>query len=84
MWVKISLSRSKDERSKDLEKFCDHLTRLIPGIKIKKEDGGPDELPAILISERLKFRTVPAGTEIDPFIQALAASDPNDIEIPAN
>jgi hypothetical protein len=43
--VKISLLRSKDERSKDLEKFCDHIARLIPNIKIKKEDGGPNEMP---------------------------------------
>ena len=81
--VKISLSRSKSERSKDLEKFCDHLTRLIPDIKIKKEDGGPDELPAILISERLKFHAAPAGTEIDPFIQALVGLDSNNLKIPA-
>lgn len=81
--VKISLLRSKNELGQDLENFCDHLSRLIPDIKIKKDDGGPDELPAIIVSERLKFRAVPTGTEIEAFIQALVGLDSNGLEIPA-
>jgi glutaredoxin len=82
--VKITLLRSKDDRSRDFEHFCDHLTRLIPDIKIKKEEGGQDQLPALLIGERLKFNAIPAGTEIDPFIQALIGLDSTDPQIPAS
>ena len=80
--VKIRLLRSKDERGGDLEKFCDRLTELIPDIHIRKEDAGTNEIPSILITERLKFCAVPMGTEIGPFIRALIGLGSNGLSLP--
>jgi hypothetical protein len=64
------------------KKFCDNLSHLVPGIKIKKGGDSPKEPPQIVIGDRLRYQTVPAALELQPFLEALAAigSDPPKVD----
>jgi hypothetical protein len=67
----ITCLRSEHEQSRPIEEFCDFLGRQVPKISVKKETAESDEMPAILIQDRLFYQAVPSGTEIGPFIDAL-------------
>jgi len=72
--VTISLINSAHEQHKAFEVFCNNLSHLLPYINISaNRDGSPGDPPQILIGERLRFQAVPAGHELQPFLEALAA-----------
>ena len=70
--IALELIADGSEPSKPLMRFCDELTDLSSGIKIKKRASDSDtELPAILVGSRLKYQAVPLGPELGPFLEAL-------------
>ena len=73
--VQIGLIESNHIKSPTLRQFCDRLTQLVPKIIVIKEDGDPDEVPAIRIHNGLRYQAVPSGTEVAPFIEALMMLD---------
>ena len=73
--IQIELIETAHEKSIKIRQFCDRLVQLVPKIRVKKEEGDPDEVPAIRIHDRLRYQTVPSGTEIGPFIEALQLKD---------
>ncbi|MGD8880445.1 MAG: thioredoxin family protein [Desulfobacterales bacterium] len=75
--VRIGLVESDHEKSRTIKQFCDRLTQLVPKIRVKKEDGDLDEIPAIKIHTGLRYQAVPSGTEVAPFIEALKMLDPS-------
>ncbi len=75
--IQIKCLRTDHEQSDPIEQFCDNLGKEVPKIRIQKETGDSDEMPAIQIHAGLSYQAVPSGTEIAPFVEALqmAASE---------
>jgi hypothetical protein len=76
--ITISLIESEHINFSRFKEFCDNLSRLVPGIRVKKDGDSPQKPPQIVISDRLRYQTVPSGHELQPFLESLAAisSDP--------
>ena len=73
--IDLELIADGSEQAKPLAQFCDELTGMGSGIKIKKR--APDsnaEGPAILVGSRLKYQAVPLGPELKPFLEAIDRS----------
>ena len=71
----IGLARSEHTNSNLFYEFCDNLTRLAPKIKISKMEADRRDPPQILIGSSLRYQAVPAGYELPPFLEALAAHE---------
>ncbi len=79
--VTIGLVSSQHASSKLFYEFCDDITRLVPKIKISKVEAEPQDPPQILIGSRLRYQAVPAGYELPPFLEALAAHESGSLNI---
>jgi hypothetical protein len=73
--IQIEFIQTDHEKSAAMRQFCDRLAKLAPKIIVKNEEGDPDEVPAIQIHDGLRYRAVPKGTEMAPFIEALMMLD---------
>lgn len=51
---------------------------MLPAIRINAEQGSPDGLPSMLLAEGLRYRALPSGNELAPFLEALKAVSGND------
>jgi len=79
--VTIGLVKSEHTCSNLFYKFCDDLTRLAPKIKISKMEADPQDPPQILIGSSLRYQAVPAGHELPPFLEALAAHESGSLNV---
>jgi len=70
--IQISLLMTEDKRSREINEFCENLTRFAPKISVVKEDGESNEAPAIDIGHALRYHAIPLGTELEPFLDALS------------
>jgi hypothetical protein len=75
---------TEDERSKQFGEFCDHLTRLAPMVRVVREEGEPNEVPAIQIRPGLGYHAIPLGTELEPFLEALVVCDEKSYRVPVS
>lgn len=73
--IQIEFLETDHEKSPAMRQFCDELVQRVPKILIKREQGDPDEIPAIQVHNGLRYQAVPAGTEVGPFIEALQLID---------
>ncbi|MGB5617269.1 MAG: hypothetical protein WBM78_10540, partial [Desulfobacterales bacterium] len=80
--VTIGMRLTDDPRSRDIEGFCDLLLRLVPKIKIRREEATAESLPAILVGPGLSFCGVPSHNELAPFIKALAFLNAGKTDLP--
>ncbi|MGD8338158.1 MAG: hypothetical protein PVI34_04180 [Desulfobacterales bacterium] len=80
--VTIGMRLTDDPRSRDIEGFCDLLLRLVPKIKIRREEATAESLPAILVGPGLSFCGVPSHNELAPFIEALAFLNAGKTDLP--
>ncbi len=74
--ITIRFRPSQDRRSDDMGKFCENLTRIAPKIKVVLEKEETESLPAIVIGPGLRFVGIPGGSDLAPFLEALALLDP--------
>ena len=76
--VTISRVDSEHPQNKAFKAFCDNLNKLVPKIKITKDNDLPELPPQIMIGKGLRYQAVPAGHELQPFLEALISlnSDP--------
>ena len=76
--ITISLIESEHPNYPAFKNFCDNLSGLVPGVRVKKDGESLKDPPQIVIDNRLRYQTIPAGHELQPFLEALAAtsSDP--------
>jgi len=83
--IHISLLITEDQRSKEFEDFCENFIRLAPRIQVAREEGEPDEVPAIRIGDTLRYHAIPLGKELSPFLDALPVSGgrASSISVPA-
>ncbi|MGW8187146.1 MAG: hypothetical protein ACWGNK_07760 [Desulfobacterales bacterium] len=80
--VTIGMRLTDDPRSRDIEEFCALFHRLVPKIRIRREEATAASLPAILVGPRLSFCGVPSHNEMAPFIEALAFLHAGKTELP--
>jgi glutaredoxin len=73
--IQIELIESDHEKSPAIREFCDKIVQMVSKVRVKKEEGDPDDVPAIRIHKGLRYQAIPAGTEIRPFIEALQLRD---------
>lgn len=67
--IEIRLIVTEDKRSKSFREFCENLSRLAPKVKIRREK--EEGLPGIRIGKSLIFQMIPAGMELQPFLEIL-------------
>ena len=79
--ITIGLIDSQHASQDLFHEFCDNLIRLVPKIKISKVEAGPQDPPQILIGSRLRYQAVPAGYELQPFLETLVAHESNSVKI---
>jgi hypothetical protein len=82
--IKLNLNLTKDDRSETLNEFCKELSELAPEISVKKNTENDSNAPSIQAGKRLVFHGAPAGTELKPFLEILAALDKNSAHIAEN
>ncbi|MEZ4527273.1 MAG: thioredoxin family protein [Desulfobacterales bacterium] len=72
--IGLRLLSTGDSRTAELKQFCDILSECAPGIRILTETAAEQgELPFIEIRPSLRYRAVPLGRELGPFLEALEA-----------
>jgi len=70
--VQLKLHLTNDKRSDQLRMFCNELSVLTEKIDIAENWKDSAELPHIEVIKNLQYFAVPAGHELDPFLEALA------------
>ena len=73
--IAIGLVDSKHPQNEAFKAFGDNLNKLVPRIKIAKEDGSSESPPQMVIGNGLRYQAVPTGHEMQPFLEALLALD---------
>ena len=73
--IEIGVIETNHQQSRSISRFCNTLSQLVPKIRIKQEEGGSNELPAIRVHRGLIYHAVPSGAEIGPFIESLQMLD---------
>jgi len=71
--ITIGLVDSEHPHYKAFNEFCDNLSQLVPGIKIAKDGESPKQPPQIVIGNGLRYQALPAGHELQPFLETLIA-----------
>ena len=71
--VAIVLHRGGHKTDELFSDCCNTLARLVPAIHISVERGDPDEPPVMVLADRLRWRALPSGNELPPFLAALKA-----------
>lgn len=70
----IRLKTTSDSRTADFERFFGEFAEYSGNTRIIREEGGEDELPAILVSPSLTYHALPHDRELAPFLDILANS----------
>lgn len=73
--IRIGLILTEDDRSKQVQAFCEDLSRLAPGVRIEKEQKDGEHAPEINIGQNISYQAVPLGKELAPFLGALGGRD---------
>lgn len=73
--VEIVAPRGADARGAELRRFCEELGRHVPRLKVRTASADDDRTPAIRIGRSIRYRAVPLGAELAPFLDALAWHD---------
>ena len=80
--IKLMLFESKHEKNKEFVFFCEKLNQLVPQIQFVKAEGDSQGAPMIDIGNGIRYHAIPNGTELEPFLEALAFNDASAINIP--
>ncbi|MEA1866599.1 MAG: thioredoxin family protein, partial [Thermodesulfobacteriota bacterium] len=73
--IRIGLIRAEDDRSRQIQKFCEDFSRLAPGVRIEREENDGKQAPKINIGENISYQAVPMGRELVPFLDVLGCRD---------
>lgn len=71
--IQITLAAGKDDTSLVLSDFCDQLVQHAPPITVHRKRPEKDgDLPAIILSARVRYHAAPWGPELPHFLSFLA------------
>ena len=73
---KVLLAAGPGAAAQQLAEFCNRFSQLVSGLKIQQATDDPFRAPAIIIGrhQNIAYQAVPAGKELEPFLEALAIS----------
>lgn len=74
--TRLRLATTADPRSAELSEFCRRLSVWMPQVSVLREEGADLPYPLLLLPNGIRYMGVPAGTEVEPFIEALAPTPP--------
>ena len=80
--IKLTLFETEHEKNTEFLSFCEKLSQLVPQIQLIKADGDPHSAPMIGIGYGIRYQAIPVGTELEPFLEALAFDDSSKKNIP--
>ncbi len=63
----IELTITPDERSRAFQAFCEHLSRLVPKVRIKTKNEPDTAFPEIRI-ENVRYQAIPSGKALESFL----------------
>jgi glutaredoxin len=69
--VRIGMALTDDPRSLKIREFCTRLNVVAPLVMIEGVDKDDEGLPFIQIHKQIKFKGVPQGRELLPFLNAV-------------
>jgi len=75
--VQLKLCLTNDKRSEQLRVFCNELSGLTEKINVEENWKDSAEPPHIEVSKNLQYFAIPAGHELDPFLETLAFKSDN-------
>jgi glutaredoxin len=80
----ISKSLTDDPRSAQISDFCTLLNEVAPLVTVSKADDADDGRPFIQIQKQIKYKGVPQGRELLPFLNVIYGreSDANQMDTP--
>ncbi|MFH0996988.1 MAG: thioredoxin family protein [Pseudomonadota bacterium] len=70
--IRLRLVKTRHEGSRSLEDFCKVLQKTAPKIHIVHEKDESDVPSELRIHSRIRYRSVPLGRELVPFLEALS------------
>jgi hypothetical protein len=70
--IRLRLVKTRHEASQALEGFCMVLQKAAPKIHVVHEKDESDAPPELRIHSRIRYRAVPLGRELVPFLEALS------------
>ena len=70
--IRLHLVKTRHEASQSLEGFCMVLQKAAPKIHVVHEKDESDAPPELRIHSRIRYRAVPLGRELVPFLEALS------------
>ena len=69
--IRIGFIRADDDRSRQIQAFCEDFRRLAPGVRIEREENDGEQVPEISVGENISYQAVPLGRELVPFLDVL-------------
>jgi glutaredoxin len=72
--TRLRLATTADPRSAELSEFCRKLSVWMPRLSVLEEEAAERRPPLLVLPNGMRYMGVPAGTEVEPFVEALAAS----------
>ncbi len=72
----LRLTATSDGRVSEMQAFCERLTVLVPSVSFARQDASAEAYPAILLPNGVRYRAVPKGNELEPFMEVLAGKTP--------
>ena len=80
--IQITLILAGDEQNKAIINFCETLKSLAPKITVIKKKDVENRHSTIQLNNNLAYQAVPLGTELEPFLTALAFLGGKPIQLP--
>lgn len=80
--IELGLIVTDDARSGDLREFCDRLKELAPQVSVLEEFGAGGNVPAIRVAPSIRYLAIPAGRELEPFLQAMVQRHEDESVLP--
>jgi glutaredoxin len=74
--TRLRLATTADSRSSDLSEFCRRLSAWVPQVSVLMEETADGPYPFLILPSGVRYMGVPAGTEVEPFVDALASITP--------
>jgi len=78
----LQLVRTDDERSNDFAEFGQTLSELAPGLSLITAQGDADQLPSFEFGRGWRYYAIPAGAELDPFLDLMTMQIKGEAELP--
>ena len=78
----IRLLLTQDERSREIDSFCEELARHATRVQVQREQVNANTPPVIRVNDFLEYQGVPLGMELGPFLEALAFSNRKKRDMP--